>query len=374
MSDSFPASDERAAAADHTAGGTSDSAEAGAGVEDLPPVKPPSAGFIVQLFVVPALIVLAIVGVIGLFGQLSESEQDWRELVQELGSPNEHRRWRAALGLAHLLKADQDRAAAEQRLTRNPRVAEALVALLDEQLASRSSRDDDLKQQAFLARTLGTLDVPEIVLPALQRAMHSDHDREVRKNAIASVALVCGRHADAEDRREPADGPAPQVAAPGLVDDVIDVSHDSDPLIRQLAAFTLGLTPGDQSRERLEVLLQDADLHTQENAAVALARQHSTAGWPVFQRVLADGRHDPAVAVSGDPSSSAALEARNAAGIRLVSLKNSLKAVGDLSDEWTAEQRRELQELIEPLAEAHSEPRIRTDARQALMDLAGAGS
>jgi HEAT repeat protein len=373
MSDSSRTPDERTVADDLAAGAAVDSAEAGAGVEDLPPVKPPSAGFIVQLFVVPALIVLAIVGVIGLFGQLSESEQDWRELVQELGSSNQHRRWRAALGLAHLLKADQDRPAAEQRLTRNPRVAESLVALLDEQLASRSSRDDDLKQQAFLARTLGMLDVPEVVLPALQRAMHSDHDREVRKNAIASVAVVCGRHAEAEDGDEPANNPAPSSAAPGLVDDVIDVSHDSDPLIRQLAAFTLGLTPGEQSRHRLEVLLQDADPHTRENAAVALARQHSTAGWPVFQRVLADGRRAPIAAVSGDPSSVAAIEERNAAGIRLVSLKNSLKAVGDLSDEWTPEQRRELQALIEPLAEAHAEPRIRTDARQALMDLAGDG-
>lgn len=373
MSDSSPTSHERAVADDRAADVAADSAAAGAGVEDLPPVKPPSAGFIVQLFVVPALIVLAIVGVIGLFGQLSESEQDWRELVQELGSPNEHRRWRAAHGLAHLLKADQDRPG-EQRLTRNPRVAEALVALLDEQLASRSSRDEHLKQRVFVVTTLGMLDVPETVLPALQRAMQPGHDRELRKNAIRSVAVVCGRHAEAAARGEATQSTAPLSAVTGLVDDLIDVSHDSDPLIRQLAAFTLGLTPGDQSRQRLEVLLQDADLHTQENAAVGLARQHSTAGWPVFQRVLADGRAAPVAAVSGDPSSPAAVEERNAAGIRLVSLRNSLKAVGDLSGAWTPEQRRELQSLIEPLAEGHAEPRIRTDARQALMDLADAGT
>ena len=30
---------------------------------DLPPVEPPSAAFIVQLFVVPAMIVIAVVGV-----------------------------------------------------------------------------------------------------------------------------------------------------------------------------------------------------------------------------------------------------------------------------------------------------------------------
>jgi len=44
--------------------------------ENLPPVEPPSAGFIIQLFVVPGLIVLAIVGVYLLFGKLATVGQD----------------------------------------------------------------------------------------------------------------------------------------------------------------------------------------------------------------------------------------------------------------------------------------------------------
>jgi hypothetical protein len=76
--------------------------------EDLPPVQPPSAGFILQLFVVPGLIVLAIVAVWLLFGKLAGNEQDWKGLLVELQHPNEHRRWRGALGLAQMLKADQD--------------------------------------------------------------------------------------------------------------------------------------------------------------------------------------------------------------------------------------------------------------------------
>ncbi|MFN8856728.1 MAG: hypothetical protein ACK50P_14265, partial [Planctomycetaceae bacterium] len=64
--------------------------------EDLPPVKPPSVGFIVQLFVVPGLIVGAIVGIWLLFGRMATAEQDWQRLVVELQNPNEHRRWRGA--------------------------------------------------------------------------------------------------------------------------------------------------------------------------------------------------------------------------------------------------------------------------------------
>ena len=48
------------------------------GESALPPVEPPSAGFIVQLFVVPALIVLAVVGVWALFGKIASSDEDWR--------------------------------------------------------------------------------------------------------------------------------------------------------------------------------------------------------------------------------------------------------------------------------------------------------
>ena len=51
----------------------------------LPDVQPPSAGFIVQLFVVPAVIVMVIVAVYVLFGRLASGEADWRQLVTEIG-------------------------------------------------------------------------------------------------------------------------------------------------------------------------------------------------------------------------------------------------------------------------------------------------
>ena len=55
-----------------------DNAELPTFPETLPPVEPPSAKFIVQLFVVPGLIVAAIVGAWLLFGKLASAEQDWQ--------------------------------------------------------------------------------------------------------------------------------------------------------------------------------------------------------------------------------------------------------------------------------------------------------
>src|SRR5258708_31543195 len=102
--------------------------------EDLPPVQPPSAGFIIQLFVVPGLIVLAIVGVYLVFGKLATGGQDWREQVADLRHPNEHRRWRGALGLGQILTADQEQGANGQHLSQNCEIAQALVEMLSQEL------------------------------------------------------------------------------------------------------------------------------------------------------------------------------------------------------------------------------------------------
>ncbi len=117
----------------------------------LPPVQPPSAGFLVQLFVVPALIVLAVVGVWALFGKIASSDEDWRELVEDIRNTNEHRRWRGANGLATLLVHDQKLGDDGQHLAKNPEIARVLVGLFEEGLNRHSTREDDLKQESFLA-------------------------------------------------------------------------------------------------------------------------------------------------------------------------------------------------------------------------------
>jgi hypothetical protein len=314
--------------------------------EDLPPVQPPSAGFIVQLFVVPGMIVLAIVAVWALFGKLASGDQDWRGLVVELRHPNEHRRWRGALGLAQMLKADQELKVGGQDLAGNREIAQALSDVLTEELKRAGHSDDDLKYEAFLARTLGLFDLPDVVLPALREAMQSGVDRDVRKNAIGSVAVIADRCAA---RNEP-------LLAPELADELLKVSRDDDPLIRQLSAFTLGLFGDDWAKSRLEVMLGDSDADTRINAALGLARHGDSRGIEVFTEFLKSAGE---LKEAGSPAEYE----------QFLVLKNCLLGVERCANRLSPDQRREMIGLIQPLAAEFREPRIRVAAQSALKSL-----
>lgn len=321
--------------------------------EDLPPVQPPSAGFIVQLFVVPAIIVMVVVGVWALFGRMAAGEQDWRSLVPEIRSRNPHRRWRAANGLAQMLDVDLKQGENGRKLTDNREIAAALSSLLEEALHTRSQRPDDLKQRAFLARTLGLLDVFDVTVPVLQKAMTAENDREIRKNAITAVAVLAHRTAE-QDAVDGTSRLAGLAAMPSLVDDLIRISGDEDLLIRETGTYTLALFPTPAAKKQLMLLLDDADRNTQINAALGLARRKSTAGLPLFRSILAGALQ---------PSQS---EVEPIEGFNLVVLKNVLKAVGDLSAAMTGKQRQDLRKLIGQIATEHQHVRIRLDAEQAL--------
>lgn len=318
--------------------------------EDLPPVQPPSAGFIVQLFVVPGVIVVAIVAVWLLFGKLATGEQDWQSLVVELQHPNEHRRWRGALGLSQLLKADQELGANGQQLAKNRDIAKALADVLTAEIKRGGQSEEDLKYTAFLARTLGLFDVPDVVLPPLQLAMQAGVDREVRKNAIGSVAVMADRFSTTG---EPWDSGA-------ILEELVRVSADEDPLIRQLTAFTLGLFTDVSARDRLEVLLDDSDGDTRVNAAIGLARQGDSRGTRVFSDVLKEAAQKKP---TGSPEEYE----------QFLSLKNALTAIERLAKGMSPDQRQELIALIEPIAEKYDEPQIRILAKSALQSLRAAG-
>lgn len=319
--------------------------------EDLPPVQPPSAGFIVQLFVVPGVIVVAIVAVWLLFGKLATTEHDWRSLVVELQNPNEHRRWRGALGLAQILKADQERGAAGQHLAANRELAQTLADVLITELKSgSSSSDEEFNYQAFLARTLGLFDLPDVVAPALEKGMEPEHDREVRKNAIGAIAVLTDRMTTTGTGEPSAE----------LARAVESVSADSDPLIRQLGAYTLGLFPQESARDRLTVLLEDSDLDTRINAAIALSRQQDSRGLSVLRDVL-ERAVKPVEAGSADEYE------------QFVALKNCLTAIEKLAPSLSADERSALVPLVEPIAASYREPKIRVAAETALLAVGRGG-
>jgi hypothetical protein len=311
--------------------------------DDLPPVQPPSAGFIVQLFVVPGLIVLAVVAVWALFGRIAATDQDWRRLVQDLDSANPHVHKRAMFGLAQLLDTDLRLMDRGQHLSANSEIATALAAQFDKTLQSDNHDEDSLSMQVYLSRALGLLDVPDATVPVLAKALDGLVDVEVRKGAVTSLALIAGR---ALERGQPLGGDA--------VEALVGLSLDSDPALRRAAAFALGLTPSSDADARLNVMLGDADHMTSVNAAIALARQHSKSGLAVFAKALS------ATPPANDPA---------AIQDTLLIQKNVLKAVADLGSDLDAQEQSQMRQLIQPLADHHAEPRIRVDAQRALASL-----
>lgn len=338
--------------------------------DELPPVQPPSAGFIMQLFLIPAIIVAAVIGVWVLFGRMAGAEQDWRQLVQDLGSENEHRRWRAASGLAHLLNADRERTKEqlhgmseefakatgvnqEPALATNPEIAGQLVKLFDSQLGRRSTRDKDVTHKEFLARTLGSLDLPDVVLPSLQRAIEPEFHEKVRTSALSSIALVVSRASDRGD----------QIASEELVEALIETSGDENTLIRQFSAYTLGLVPTGESFEHLEGMLSDADEKTRINAAIALARHKRTNGFDVFADVLVDCLDKPSASELSKLTDADRVAALNRYQIEQpMMLNNAMKAIGNLAPMLTDEQKVRAIENLGPVASKYELKQLRKDA------------
>lgn len=312
--------------------------------DDLPPVKPPSMVFIFQLFVVPALIVAAVVAVWVLFGKLASGEQDWESLVVEIGSPNPHIRYRAMTGLAQVLDTDRRLGADGKQLSQNSRIAQVLADELTKRLGSTTLSDESLKDAMFLTRALGSVDQVDLATPPLILAMSPERDVDIRKSAITSAALIAGR---AWERKTPLDSPELSRA-------VIEFTLDSDPHLRRAGAFTLGLLETPDSLDRLKVLLEDQDWMTAVNAAVALSRRGSTAGFSVLKTVVSDKSTEKKASSPEDSAS------------ELVILRNVLKAIGDLAGKWDADQQVELKSRISKLANTHPEARVRADANEAL--------
>ncbi len=325
--------------------------------EELPPVEPPSAGFIVQLFVIPGVIVMAVVAVWALFGKLSSSEQDWRTLLVELRSTNEHRRWRGAEGLAQLLQVNQNVDSQEEPLAQNPYVAEQLAELFHEQLQRTSPNPSDLAHQQFLAKTLGWIDVPEVVIPVLLEGMGPAQDREVRKNSIASIAAVTER---AAQRNAP-------IEDPEVVQDLIAASTESDPLIRQMGAFVLGLFSTEEANQQLQVLLEDGDSAVRLNAAIGLTRQQSTEGIEVFKETLV--RASNSATSTQTPNSANAAEIAAQQFEQSIALQNTFRAIEQLADVFSTEQRDDLLALAKPLAKNYQDDKVRIAALSAVAQL-----
>lgn len=328
-------------------------------MDDLPPVQPPSAGFILQLFVFPALIVMAVVAVWWMFGWIAAGEQDWRKLLQELQSQNLHIRNRAMYGLAQVLDQDSRRGEQGQNLRANREITQGLTDQLIIELRKNSTSKEGVAIQEYLTRALGMLDPLDMTSPALQMAMEPQRDLDIRKSAVVSLSFVAGR---ALERQQPLENVE-------SIDALIQLSSDSLPILRQSSAFALGLFRSPAATHQLEVLLGDGDEKTRVNAAIGLARQGSTAGFGVIRDSLRQPVGEPVAKDSTTAGSTSEADRLRIEGEQFLVVKNVLKAVKELAGKLDDSQRKELTPLLETLSSKHHEIRIRVDATDALQTL-----
>jgi len=177
----------------------------------------------------------------------------------------------------------------------------------------------------------------------LEKAMQPGTDREVRKSAIAAVAVMADRFATHGDA----------LRSPELLDELIKSSRDEDPLIRQTSAFALGLLPEPGAAARLDIMLEDSDPDTRVDAAVGLARHGDTRGGSVFKEVLERASR------AGEPATDSELEL-------FLALKNSILAIERVAKSLSADERREFAALLAPISRNYREPTIRIAAKSAL--------
>lgn len=322
--------------------------------ENLPPVEPPSAKIVAQLFLVPGVIVLAIACAWLLLTRLASTDQDWRALVRGVETRNEHERWRSAFGLAQLLQSDANAPEVEQKLVVNPELAGTLGKLFSAEIRQPSKGVDDIEKRVFLAATLGLFKTPQAVLPPLREGLVTE-DRGVRNASLRSISTVLGngflKGTFCEDQE--------------TLQAVIAASSDADPLIRSLASYTLGLFALSGSQSRLETLLNDSDEGVQANAAIALVRHKSLLPVPQLKKMLAIGSAPSAA----DPKQPNDREEEHFS--RRLQVLNAMTAVGTLKEILPESDRQEFTDLLKKLAEGDSDPGIRVQARDTLISLSG---
>jgi HEAT repeat protein len=239
---------------------------------DLPPVEPPSAGFILQLFVIPAVIVAVLVVVVALFGKLAEGTRDATTYVEAIRSGNANVRWRAAYELANLIRN-------EKRLAEDPRLLGELTRALDDELAAPAP--DETTTQ-YLAAALGAFRIiqaestsgrPVDPLATLARALAPGRPLAVRVASAESLARLAASHPD-----PPHDA--------GAVAALARAASDPEAELRQRAVFALGFHGGQAAQDALRKALEDPDRFVRYNAANALARRGDDTAQDVLREML----------------------------------------------------------------------------------------
>ncbi len=233
--------------------------------ELLPPVEPPSAGFILQLFIVPAVIVLVVFLCVLVINWAQSTKEDPAAKVRALRVGNQSR-WQQAFELAQMMLSNREESV---ELKKNAELASEVAKLLDEEVEAAHEDDNSINLRYYLCRIIGEFHVDE-GLAVLIRAAREDGERDVRREAINAIAVLAHTlHSQA---------PPKSIAHPELVDALVQLANDQDDLIRSQTAYAIGVVVGQLEADKrllteLERLADDLYADARYNAAIALARR-----------------------------------------------------------------------------------------------------
>jgi len=259
--------------------------------KNLPPVQPPTLGFLVQLFVIPAMIVGSIVMVWMLIDWLAHMGNEPGKEIEILASGSKGR-WQAAHNLAKELAQDRD-----GKLRGNSEMARKLSDILTKALDTplpkgtgtqeTSERQEALQLRYYLARSLGLFTVDDGTTVLLRAAAPSDNAEElpVQVAALDSLGqLASAMHTPAKDA--PASSVKPWEHEAAVRAALLAASQREEVEIRERAAFHLGQFTDPAVTARLEQLTEDAQLFTRFHAATSLAIQGNAKALPVLRELL----------------------------------------------------------------------------------------
>lgn len=165
----------------------------------LPPVEPPSALFILQLFVVPGVLVAVIVAVIVLFfGWVGGGPQTPEQFLQGLRSPSGMKRGKTAQDLAQVLPRSPE-------LRGNVSFALDLADLLADEIRKPPTVADPTSPEPYLLEyylpsAAASFQAPvalpllgQMVLGSRDRAGSDEAHRQRLRNAVFALALMGSR-------------------------------------------------------------------------------------------------------------------------------------------------------------------------------------
>lgn len=318
---------------------------------NLPPVEPPSAAFIVQLFVVPAVIVGLIVLVWLGFNWLASAPTDPRTLVQAMRRDTPHR-WQSAVALADLLRNPQNTAA-----RRDESLARELSDLLTSELQRTNPSASDVQLRYYLCQALGKFETPK-GLPALLVAAQSCDSGEKDKLVVCDGALeaMAALAANLQSRGGLTD--------PAAFELLREKSNAPRPETRYRAAFALGQIGTPAALDRVETMLADGDAHVRYNAATALATHGRASALDVLVEMIDPAQLDVAL----EPQPERLRDAQ-----RSLIVQNALRAVAALDQKDPQADLAPIVAALEKLLASDPPAGLRADA-QALLNRIQAGA